>query len=306
MKQTEFLSNEAKIKISELQSDVKKAKDIIKRFINDDLGVNYIVWNDGEIYERLDFTSSIGAIYPYLELIKNCYACMDEIVKKSIETERHNEEKREYTEVNWAKALSDAVKCMNNYNTQSEIPQGEYKFCMNIDWGNRPDNEIKIGDRVKLKNDSNSPEMTVTRDLRAEAQVQRGTIGKGVQEETKYSGMNNNDPYAIFECSYFINKDEDVDFINRNCRQFQFHKDALQKLIPVQPSNKQKPTIESDIKAGDVVEMDDTKERFYVEELQTHGVKLVKVACYKLAAGNIYLTNYENMPFKKVERLNKQ
>jgi len=170
----------------------------------------------------------------------------------------------------------------------------------------KAESEIKIGDRVKLKNDANSPEMTVTRDLRAEAQVQKGTIGKGVQEETKYSGMDNNDPYAIFECSYFINKDEDVDFINRNCRQFQFHKDALQKLIPVQPSNKQKPTIESDIKAGDVVEMDDTKERFYVEELQTHGVKLVKVACYKLAAGNIYLTNYENMPFKKVERLNKQ
>jgi len=61
-----------------------------------------------------------------------------------------------------------------------------------------------------------------------------------------------------------------------------------------------KITIESDIKAGDVVEMNDTKERLYVEEIQRHGVKLVKVACYQLAAGNIYLTNYENMPFKKV------
>jgi hypothetical protein len=170
---------------------------------------------------------------------------------------------------------------------------------MNIDWGNRPDNEIKIGDRVKLKNDSNSPEMTVTRDLRAEAQVQKGTIGKGVQEETKYSGMNNNDPYAIFECSYFINKDEDVDFINRNCRQFQFHKDALEKLIPTQPENKRLP-IESDIKVGDVVEMNDTKERLYVEEIQRHGVKVVKIMCYPIASGNIYLTNYENMPFKKV------
>jgi hypothetical protein len=61
-----------------------------------------------------------------------------------------------------------------------------------------------------------------------------------------------------------------------------------------------KPTIESDIKAGDVVEMNDTKERLYVEEIQRHGVKVVKIMCYPIASGNIYLTNYENMPFKKV------
>jgi len=59
-------------------------------------------------------------------------------------------------------------------------------------------------------------------------------------------------------------------------------------------------TIESDIKAGDVVEMQGVVDRLYVEEVQRHGVKLVKVMCYPMAAGNIYLTNYKDMPFKKV------
>jgi len=127
MKQTEFLSNEAKIKISELQSDVKKAKDIIKRFINDDLGVNYIVWNDGEIYERLDFTSSIGAIYPYLELIKNCYACMDEIVKKSIEA-KINVVKNEDNKSIFEQYIEDFK------NWKSKMPSEKYKYCMIIDW----------------------------------------------------------------------------------------------------------------------------------------------------------------------------
>ncbi len=62
----------------------------------------------------------------------------------------------------------------------------------------------------------------------------------------------------------------------------------------------QKTTIESDIKAGDVVEMQGVVDRLYVEEVQRHGVKLVKTMCYPMAAGNVYLTNYKDMPFKKV------
>lgn len=297
---TEFLSNEAKIKIAELQSEITAAKEKIKMAMSNDIGVNYIINTDKKAVNVLNFSKSLDVIPVYLEIIKNCYACMDEIVKKSIETERHNEEKREYTEVNWAKALSDAVKCMNSYNNQSEIPQGEYKFCMNIDWGNRRENQIKIGDRVKLKGDSNSPEMTVTRDCAAEAQVQRGTIGKGVQEETKYSGTDNNDPYAIFECSYFINKDEDVDFINRNCRQFQFHKDALEKLIPVQPTCKKEPSIEVDVKEGDFIQFENgvPQQIFKIVKCDKHRVTLQFE--YIAANQEVFESLMNQIPFKKV------
>jgi len=275
-----FYTEEDKNKLKEIESDISLAKSKLTQVLNDDLGVSCYLNSSENSLIAIDFSNSYNTLPFYVDLLRRLYDKKTNLFKEMFE-------KHGYSVVSDKKEEAKLA-----VTRKAEI--------------NMENQEIKIGDRVKLKGDSNSPEMTVTRDLRAEAQVQKGTIGKGVQEETKYSGTDNNDPYAIFECSYFINKDEDVDFINRNCRQFQFHKDALQKLIPVQPSNKQKPTIESDIKVGDVVEMDDTKERFYVEELQTHGVKLVKVACYKLAAGNIYLTNYENMPFKKVERLNKQ
>jgi len=158
---------------------------------------------------------------------------------------------------------------------------------LKMDIDDEDESEIKIGDRVRLKGDSNSPIMTVTG-----IPISNPIIGKGVQQNTIGDTL---------RCSWFPENEEDSEAkSNRPMQTVEIHKDALEKLIPTQPSNKQKPTIESDIKAGDVVEMDDTKERFYVEELQTHGVKLVKVACYQLAAGNAYLTNYENMPFKKV------
>jgi len=275
-----FYTEEDKNKLKEIESDISLSKRKLTQVLNDDLGVSCYLNSSENSLISIDFSNSYNTLPFYVDLLRRLYDKKTNLFKEMFE-------KHGYSVVSDKKEEAKLA-----VTRKAEI--------------NMENQEIKIGDRVKLKGDSNSPEMTVTRDCAAEAQVQRGTIGKGVQEETKYSGTDNNDPYAIFECSYFINEDEDVDFINRNCRQFQFHKDALQKLIPVQPSNKQKPTIESDIKAGDVVEMDDTKERFYVEELQTHGVKLVKVACYKLAAGNIYLTNYENMPFKKVERLNKK
>lgn len=274
-----FYTEEDKNKLKEIESDISLAKSKLTQVLNDDLGVSCYLNSSENSLIAIDFSNSYNTLPFYVDLLRRLYDKKTNLFKEMFE-------KHGYSVVSDKKEEAKLA-----VTRKAEI--------------NMENQEIKIGDRVKLKGDSNSPEMTVTRDCAAEAQVQRGTIGKGVQEETKYSGTDNNDPYAIFECSYFINKDEDVDFINRNYRQFQIHKDALQKLIPTQPENK-RPPIESDIKAGDVVEMDDTKERFYVEELQTHGVKLVKVACYKLAAGNIYLTNYENMPFKKVERLNKQ
>jgi hypothetical protein len=79
---------------------------------------------------------------------------------------------------------------------------------------------------------------------------------------------------------------------------FGFQHDTIGKTV-------QKNTVanvESDIKSGDVVEMEATMERLYVEEVQRHGVKLVKTICYPLAAGNLYLTNYKDMPFKKVTK----
>lgn len=274
-----FYTEEDKNKLKEIESDISLAKSKLTQVLNDDLGVSCYLNSSENSLIAIDFSNSYNTLPFYVDLLRRLYDKKTNLFKEMFE-------KHGYSVVSDKKEEAKLA-----VTRKAEI--------------NMENQEIKIGDRVKLKGDSNSPEMTVTRDCAAEAQVQRGTIGKGVQEETKYSGTDNNDPYAIFECSYFINKDEDVDFINRNYRQFQIHKDALQKLIPTQPENK-RPPIESDIKAGDVVEMDDTKERFYVEELQTHGVKLVKVACYKLAAGNIYLTNYENMPFKKVERLNKK
>jgi hypothetical protein len=273
-----FYTEEDKNKLKEIESDISLAKSKLTQVLNDDLGVSCYLNSSENSLIAIDFSNSYNTLPFYVDLLRRLYDKKTNLFKEMFE-------KHGYSVVSDKKEEAKLA-----VTRKAEI--------------NMENQEIKIGDRVKLKGDSNSPEMTVTRDLRAEAQVQKGTIGKGVQEETKYSGTDNNDPYAIVECNYFIADPRNENY--KELRQHRFHKDALQKLIPVQPSNKQKPTIESDIKAGDVVEMDDTKERFYVEELQTHGVKLVKVACYKLAAGNIYLTNYENMPFKKVERLNKQ
>lgn len=240
MKQTGFLSEEAKKKIAELQSEITAAKEKIELAMKDDLGINYILWNFGKFNERMDFSKSLDVIYSYLEVIKNCYAAMDEIAKKSIETKIQNEEKKEYTEVNWAKALSDAVKCMNNYNNQSEIPQ--VKYCMYVcdeaksipsqavvqskNCDNTHIQEIKIGDRVKLRGDSNSPTMTVVFDVEKFVAEQQGVlIGKGVQQETSSSG--------VFECNYFITDPRNENY--KELRQHRFHKDALEKLIPTQP-----------------------------------------------------------------------
>ncbi|HRG19320.1 MAG TPA: hypothetical protein PLP39_09535 [Flavobacterium lutivivi] len=84
MENKQFLSEEAKKRIAELQIEIKRAKNKIKKALNNDLGISYIVWEDGNIYERMDFTSSINSIYPYLEVIKSRYATMDEVIKKSI------------------------------------------------------------------------------------------------------------------------------------------------------------------------------------------------------------------------------
>jgi len=84
MENKQFLSEEAKKKIAELQIEIKRTKNKIRKALNNDLGINYIVWEDSNIYERMDFTSSMNSIYPYLEIIKNCYAIMDEVIKKSI------------------------------------------------------------------------------------------------------------------------------------------------------------------------------------------------------------------------------
>jgi hypothetical protein len=77
----------------------------------------------------------------------------------------------------------------------------------------KAESEIKIGDRVKLKGDSNSPEMIV---------------------------VGNSTSFDVLDCAYFIKRDEGVNeaFVNATYRLLAIHKDALQKLIPVQPSNK--------------------------------------------------------------------
>ena len=208
-----FYTEEDKNKLKEIESDISLAKSKLTQVLNDDLGVSCYLNSSENSLIAIDFSNSYNTLPFYVDLLRRLYDKKTNLFKEMFE-------KHGYSVVSDKKEEAKLA-----VTRKAEI--------------NMENQEIKIGDRVKLKGDSNSPEMTVTRDLRAEAQVQKGTIGKGVQEETKYSGTDNNDPYAIFECSYFINKDEDVDFINRNCRQFQFHKDALQKLTPVQPSNKQ-------------------------------------------------------------------
>ena len=97
---------------------------------------------------------------------------------------------------------------------------------------NMENQEIKIGDRVLLKGDSNSPEMTVIGNSSQDARYQYAAIGKGVKENT----IQNDD---ILKCAWFPkNEEEEGMVLNRPMQTVEIHKDALEKLIPVQPSNK--------------------------------------------------------------------
>lgn len=77
--------------------------------------------------------------------------------------------------------------------------------------------EIKIGDRVKLKNDANSPEMTVLK-----------PTNLGILKSLK---MDIDEEVNYWDCGYYHESKQLIENA--------FHKDALQKLTPVQPSNKQ-------------------------------------------------------------------
>ncbi len=93
------------------------------------------------------------------------------------------------------------------------------------------ESEIKIGDRVRLKGDSNSPEMTVIGNSSQDARYQYAAIGKGVQENT----IQNDD---ILKCAYFVTEEDD-ETRAKPMQTVEIHKDALKKIITTQPSNKQ-------------------------------------------------------------------
>lgn len=269
-----FYTEEDKNKLKEIESDISLAKSKLTQVLNDDLGVSCYLNSSENSLIAIDFSNSYNTLPFYVDLLRRLYDKKTNLFKEMFE-------KHGYSVVSDKKEEAKLA-----VTRKAEI--------------NMENQEIKIGDRVKLKGDSNSPEMTVTRDCAAEAQVQRGTIGKGVQEETKYSGTDNNDPYAIFECSYFINKDEDVDFINRNYRQFQFHKDALEKLIPVQPTCKKEPSIEVDVKEGDFIQFENgvPQQIFKIVKCDKHRVTLQFE--YIAANQEVFESLMNQIPFKKV------
>ena len=80
------------------------------------------------------------------------------------------------------------------------------------------ESEIKIGDRVKLKGDSNSPEMTVIGNASQDARYQY----KGVQDDT----IQSND---VLKCSWFPENEEDSEAkSNRPMQTVEIHRNALQ------------------------------------------------------------------------------
>jgi len=231
MEKTQFLSEEAKKKIAELQSEISKAKEKIRMALGNEAGVSYIIDTDKKAVNILDFSASLGVIPTYLDIIKNCYALMDEIVRKSIEVKNHNEKKSNYgiyiDEIKkcvWKEFIEDFKSNRLTFFKPDEKSESKLAATREAKSSDNMENQqIKIGDRVKLKGDSNSPEMTVTMDISKEIARQNGisAIGKGVQDATVF-------PDGIFECSYFVVNEENE--ILKNFHQHRFHKDALEKI----------------------------------------------------------------------------
>lgn len=97
------------------------------------------------------------------------------------------------------------------------------KLKMDYDDEDDDESDIKIGDRVKLKGDSNSPEMTVTADMGKLFDIQNLFSKEEVKQEPR-------DCNSILECSRF-----DAD--KRSIIKYNFHRNALKKLTEVQSIN---------------------------------------------------------------------
>jgi len=80
-------------------------------------------------------------------------------------------------------------------------------------------NTIKIGSRVRLKGDANSPEMTVIKSSSSDF--------RGVQDSAA-------EVTTVFECAWFTDKNDD-DYQGWKLRYHTFHKDALELIIPTEP-----------------------------------------------------------------------
>lgn len=268
MKQTEILTEEAKELINKLCNDVDTAKGKIKEALDNDLGVKYHIDAHSLKYDKIDFSEQLNTIPFYLEMIKNCYALMEAITGKCL----------------IGKTTEDLIFKPEAKSMPSQAVV-QSKSC------DKSESEIKIGDRVKLKGDSNSPEMTVTRNVSEDTKAQMGVssiIGKGVEQQIKSAVYDD----GLFECSYFIDQ-EDMEHI-KNLHQYTFHKDALEKIMP-----HKEPVVKTDIKVGDVVEMEN--DRFMVSDITNTGVQLSKTMLFRMESPSKNLTNYRDMPFKKVE-----
>ena len=121
--------------------------------------------------------------------------------------------------------IEAVVQWMNTWSNlqQSAIPQ-MFREAFTPKENTENSKEIKIGDTVRLKNDSNSPTMIVTMDASSKNSKQSGlnALGSSWRENTIMAD-------GTFECSYFV-----AYVGNENYKRLykeRFHKDALEKLI---------------------------------------------------------------------------
>jgi hypothetical protein len=182
-----FYTEEDKNKLKEIESDISLAKSKLTQVLNDDLGVSCYLNSSENSLIAIDFSNSYNTLPFYVDLLRRLYDKKTNLFKEMFE-------KHGYSVVSDKKEEAKLA-----VTRKAEI--------------NMENQEIKIGDRVKLKGDSNSPEMIV---------------------------VGNSTSFDVLDCAYFIKRDEGVNeaFVNATYRLLAIHKDALQKLIPVQPSNK--------------------------------------------------------------------
>lgn len=201
-----FYTEEDKNKLKEIESDISLAKSKLTQVLNDDLGVSCYLNSSENSLIAIDFSNSYNTLPFYVDLLRRLYDKKTNLFKEMFE-------KHGYSVVSDKKEEAKLA-----VTRKAEI--------------NMENQEIKIGDRVKLKGDSNSPEMTVIGNSSQDARYQYAAIGKGVKENT----IQNDD---ILKCAWFPkNEEEEGMVLNRPMQTVEIHKDALEKLIPVQPSNK--------------------------------------------------------------------
>lgn len=192
-----FYTEEDKNKLKEIESDISLAKSKLTQVLNDDLGVSCYLNSSENSLIAIDFSNSYNTLPFYVDLLRRLYDKKTNLFKEMFE-------KHGYSVVSDKKEEAKLA-----VTRKAEI--------------NMENQEIKIGDRVKLKGDSNSPEMTVTMDISKEIAKQNGinAIGKGVQDARAILD-------GTYECSYFLANEENEVF--KNIHQHIFHKDALEKV----------------------------------------------------------------------------